>query len=107
MRRRCQRQPRVRGRRAQVKEYLETLNEKAAAFEAQFEEDVVQGMMEYGVQEAIKVVKNGETLEVVDGRQRTINAREANRRLKERGLPTITVKVFIVRGEDHRLHQKV
>lgn len=69
----------------------------------QFEEDVVQGMMEYGVQECIKVVKNGDALEVVDGRQRTINAREANRRLEEQGAPKIRVKVIIVRGEDHRL----
>lgn len=69
----------------------------------EFEENVVQGMMDFGVQEAIKVVKNGEALEVVDGRQRTINAREANRRLKEKGLPEIRVKVLIVRGEDHRL----
>lgn len=69
----------------------------------EFEESVVQGMMEYGCQEAIKVVKNGEALEVVDGRQRTINAREANRRLKEKGVPEMRVKVLIVRGEDHRL----
>lgn len=69
----------------------------------EFEENVVQGMMEYGCQEAIKVVKNGDALEVVDGRQRTINAREANRRLKEAGLPEIRVKVVVVRGEDHRL----
>lgn len=69
----------------------------------EFEEDVVQGMMEFGAQECIKVVKNGDKLEVIDGRQRTINAREANRRLKEKGLPEIRVKVILVRGEDHRL----
>lgn len=69
----------------------------------EFEEDVVQGMMEFGVQECIKVVKNGDKLEVVDGRQRTINAREANRRLREKGAPEIKVKIILVRGEDHRL----
>jgi ParB family chromosome partitioning protein len=69
----------------------------------EFEENVVQGMMDYGCQEAIKVVKNGDVLEVVDGRQRTINAREANRRLEEQGAPKIRVKVIIVRGEDLRL----
>lgn len=59
-----------------------------------FDEDIVQGMMKpgIGVKLPIVVVKNDDgDLEVDDGRQRVINAREASRRLAEQGLPPLRV----------------
>lgn len=69
-----------------------------------FEEPIVLGMMEFGVEEIVSVVKVGDNkYEILNGRQRTINAREANRRLREMGAPTLRVKVQIKRGSDARL----
>lgn len=50
-----------------------------------FVENIVLGMIEYGVKEPIQVVKVDEHLEAVNGRQRLINLREANRRIVEHG----------------------
>lgn len=48
--------------------------------------------------------RNTETgkVEIVDGRQRTLAAREANRRLKKQGLPPLRLPVWIRRGNDSR-----
>jgi ParB family chromosome partitioning protein len=59
-----------------------------------FRENIVRGMLKYGIKKPISVMKVGERLEVVDGRQRVINAREANRRLKEAGEPVLRVPVL-------------
>lgn len=50
-----------------------------------FDEAIVEGMIKFGVKKPISVIKVGDRLEVVDGRQRVINAREANRRIIEAG----------------------
>lgn len=59
-----------------------------------YDESVVIGMMKYGVKKPVSVIKKGDRLEVVDGRQRVINAREANRRLLEAGHPGLRVPVL-------------
>lgn len=68
-----------------------------------FVEEIVQGMMRHGVQEAVVIRQNGENeegpiWEVVDGRQRVINAREVWLRqeaqgVKEEARITVPVKV--------------
>lgn len=69
-----------------------------------FNEDIVLGMMQYGVKKPISVVKNGDNLEVVDGRQRVINAREANRRLAKAGSPLLRIPVLPPeRGTDAKM----
>jgi len=59
-----------------------------------FKENIVIGMMKHGVKKPISVIKVNGRLEVVDGRQRVINAREANRRLKAAGEPPLRVPVL-------------
>lgn len=54
----------------------------------------------YSPNSVIKVRKNGPLLEIVEGRQRVINAREANLRRKALGLPLIEVPFMIVKGTD-------
>ncbi|VWD22235.1 ParB/RepB/Spo0J family partition protein [Burkholderia contaminans] len=56
-------------------------------------ESMVLNIMFQGVLQAIEVSKNPETgdIEVVMGRQRVRNAREANRRLREQGRPPVLV----------------
>lgn len=61
--------------------------------------EMVASILAKNVIEPIIVRKNGKTLEVVDGRQRTKNAVEANKRLRAEGAPTLCVPV-IVRKED-------
>jgi ParB family transcriptional regulator, chromosome partitioning protein len=57
-----------------------------------------------GVIEPISVVRNTETgkVEVAVGRQRVKAAREANKRLKKKGLEPIRVPALIVRANAHR-----
>lgn len=68
-----------------------------------YDEDIVVGMVKFGVKKAIEAVKNGDKLEVVDGRQRVINCREANRRLREAGGMELRVPVEPARGTDAKL----
>ena len=68
--------------------------------ELPFDEAVVLDMLRAGCRVPIKARKNGELLEVVDGRRRTINALEANRRLAEAGRDPIRVPVQLERGRD-------
>jgi ParB family chromosome partitioning protein len=76
-----------------------------------FKEELVVNMMyapdgevSQGVLKACIGRRNPETgkVEIVDGRQRTINCREANRRLKKQGLPLLRLPVWIRRGNDSR-----
>lgn len=60
------------------------------AFEP-LDEAMVRNIMHYGVKVAIVIRKNGPNSEVVDGRRRVLHAREANRRLAERGEPPVKV----------------
>jgi len=73
---------------------------------AQPQERMVRNIMAKGVRVPIIIAKNPETgrTEVVDGRQRVINAREANRRLVAEGRDTLqvpgVVQKYIGNGAD-------
>jgi ParB family transcriptional regulator, chromosome partitioning protein len=68
--------------------------------DAPTDDAMVASIKRFGVVEPIIVRKNGEALEVVDGRQRVKNAIEANRQLKEEGKYLIKVPVVFYRGGD-------
>lgn len=73
-----------------------------------FEEHVVKGMLRHGVKQTISVVKQGDLVIVVDGRQRVINALEAKRRQLEEGVPenqTIRLRVQVERGSEEKLRE--
>lgn len=69
------------------------------------DEALVLNIMFQGVIEPIVITKDAETGEtiVVAGRQRVKAAREANRRLKERGDPCVSVPAVVRRGTDSAL----
>jgi ParB family chromosome partitioning protein len=69
------------------------------------DESMVTSILAHGVKKAIFVRVNGDVLEVIDGRRRVINAREANRRIKEDGSdrPFIEVPVVVQKGTDAHL----
>lgn len=62
-------------------------------------EEAVKNVMAIGVRKAVLVTKEGELVPVVDGRQRVRQAREANRRFAEMGLPPIMIPVMLSRGK--------
>lgn len=68
--------------------------------ELPLDDDFVESIAHFGVKKIIDVRKNGDRLEVVDGRRRTRGAVEANRRREERGLPRLTVRVVLEKGTD-------
>ncbi len=83
-----------------------------------FDEDIVRGMMKHGVKLALAVskpsieitLKDGSVIDdplcIVDGRQRLINAREADRRLKAEGLPGLRIPINSPeRGVDAKLQE--
>jgi ParB family chromosome partitioning protein len=61
---------------------------------------MVLNIMELGVLEPILARKNGAQTEVIDGRRRVINAREANKRLRARGEEELLVETKYKRGDD-------
>jgi len=63
-------------------------------------EEFVLNVMALGVKENIIVTKIGDYGYVVDGRQRVRAAREANKRLKKMGEPTMRVPVVQQKGEE-------
>ena len=67
------------------------------------DEGIVSSIIEHGVQEPVKLRKNGDEFEVVSGRQRVKNAREANRRLRSAGKEPISIPVQVVRGDDLKM----
>ena len=66
----------------------------------QFDEAMVLNIMHYGVMVPIVIAKDTETglTVVVDGRQRVINTREANRRLRNQGRQPVLVPATIRRA---------
>ncbi len=66
------------------------------------DEDMVSTIMRHGVKKDILCRRNPATgdYEVVDGRQRTVNAREANRRLAANGESPIKVPIRVDKGSD-------
>lgn len=61
---------------------------------------MVRNIIHFGVIEPVVVTTDGPSVVVVDGRRRVLHAREANRRLHERGLPEVTVTVIVRQGEE-------
>jgi ParB family chromosome partitioning protein len=65
------------------------------------DEAMVKSVMKIGVKETIIVRKRPDGgAEVVNGRRRTMHAREANRRLEELGEPLLAVPAVLERGDD-------
>jgi ParB family chromosome partitioning protein len=62
------------------------------------EEATIASIQKFGVIMPVIVRKNGDKYEVVDGRQRVLHAREANRRFKEEGKALIKVPSRIRRA---------
>lgn len=69
------------------------------------DEGMVLNIMRLGVKETVIVTKDGDNVLVVDGRRRTLHAREANRRLREAGETQVTVPVMLERGSDAHLEE--
>ncbi len=61
------------------------------------DERYVLSIMKYGFASTILCRRNGDQLEVVDGRQRVKSALEANKRLREGGNPSVLVRVRLKR----------
>lgn len=70
------------------------------------DEGMVRNIRVRGVLQPIIVRKNGESVEVVDGRQRVRAAREASRRNDAEGLPTIHVPCIVRRSKGRTAAQK-
>lgn len=68
-------------------------------------EETVLNIMALGVQEAVKVVKVDGKPEVVNGRRRTMHAREANQRLKKMGEELVLVPVMLAKGDDNLMEE--
>lgn len=68
-------------------------------------EPMILNIMAIGVKQSVTVRKDGDRVLVVDGRQRVRHAREANRRLLERGEPTVLVPARVEKGSDDLLDQ--
>lgn len=71
--------------------------------EMPLDDDYIESIVEFGVRKIIEVRKNGDRLEVVDGRRRTRGAIEANKRRAERNLPALSVRVVLERGTDEEM----
>lgn len=67
------------------------------------DDDYVESIVEFGVRKIIDARKNGDRLEVVDGRRRTRGAIEANKRRAKRGLPPLSVRVALEKGTDEEM----
>ena len=71
--------------------------------ELPLDEAMVRSVMAVGVLEPVKIRKNGDVPEIVFGRQRIRAAREANKRLIEKGDKPIVVNTTTVRGDDRTM----
>lgn len=63
-------------------------------------EEMINSIMLQGILEVVLVRKNGDKAEVVAGRQRVKNAREANKRLKKQGSEQVRVPCMVRKGDD-------
>lgn len=63
----------------------------------QIDEALLADIMANGVRDAVKVRKDGDKAELIDGRRRVIHAREANKRLAKRGQDPILIPVHVVK----------
>lgn len=64
------------------------------------DEQLVKNIMVYGVKVPILVRKDGDVMQVVDGRQRVRAAIEANKRLEKEGGLAVKVRVVLEKGDD-------
>ena len=64
------------------------------------DEDLVASIRLHGVDKAVKAIKDGGDILVVDGRRRTVAAREAKKLNRKEGGPAPMVKVELVNGDD-------
>lgn len=67
------------------------------------DKNLVKNIAAIGVKKPVLVRKNGDLIEVVDGRQRVRAAREANLTLEVEGKEPVRVPCIIERGDDHDL----
>jgi ParB family chromosome partitioning protein len=67
------------------------------------DEAMIRNIMVNGVIEPVIIAKEGQDVVVVDGRQRTKNAIEANKRLTAEGKEPVKVTCIIRRGDDASL----
>jgi len=67
------------------------------------DEEMVQSIMRHGVIIPIVVKRDGNRILPVDGRQRVLHAREANKRLIDQGLQPVRIQAVFRQGEDQRL----
>jgi ParB family chromosome partitioning protein len=70
---------------------------------APLNEATVISMMLYGVQKTVFVRRDGDKLEVWDGKRRVLHAREANKRLKKAGAEGILVKIEVKAATDEQI----
>lgn len=75
-------------------------DERAAAI---LDEKMIANIMVYGVISPIVCNRNGKDLEVIEGRQRTLCAREANARLAAEGKEELTVPITLKKGDSKNL----
>ena len=69
-------------------------------------EALVLSVMEHGIRENIRAFKLGDQVIVTNGRQRVRAALEANKRLKDKGLPTVLVPTMLSTGEEADLYEE-
>jgi ParB family chromosome partitioning protein len=66
------------------------------------DEAMVKNIMTFGVLEPVLVRKNGENIEVLDGKQRVRHAREANKRLEAQGSKPLRISVLAPKRESDK-----
>ncbi len=67
------------------------------------DEKMILNIMALGVKQAVNVRKNGNVIELVEGRRRVLAARQANKILKKQGKELVRVKVEVERGKDDEM----
>lgn len=75
-------------------------DDRVEKLESTMYSDFVDSIIEQGVLQPVRVRKNGEVVEVVVGRRRTLGARLANKRLAEVGGESVKVPTMLYRGKD-------
>lgn len=63
----------------------------------------ILNLMSTGIKQAVHVRKNGNALELVEGRRRVLGGRQANKILKKQGKELLRCKVEIERGKDDEM----
>lgn len=71
------------------------------------DESMILSIMAIGVRESVTIRKNAAngTAEVVNGRRRVLHAREANKRLKKKGEPIVSVPAILETGSEEHMNE--